>query len=425
VICDEAHKQEFNPYFEQDAFPKNVVILGFSATPMRSGKQRQLADDFEIMIEGLQVPELIKRGRLVKDRYFGVKQHADMSGVRMNSFGDYQESGMFERFNKRELYQGAVKNWKELTPDTVTLVFCVNIQHTIETCKEFNRAGIDAMFLTSDVALPRMGSGEAAKVRYDEKMRDYENWKDAYLKYSGERNSILRRWRENKFKVLVNAGILTTGFNRKDIETIVINRATTSTPLWLQMLGRGSRTYPGKQHFNILDFGDNARNLGYYNQQRQWSLWHEQRGGDGAPPVKSCGGGDPISGKEGKPDKNGRRGCGSYIFASTMICPYCGYIFEQQKQEKFADLIEIEYSKPISFEKSLYEKLDREAEHRGYKFGWVLNRIIAEEGEQGLIDYSEHRQKKDPGKFGRHWVEYTKKRYAKQIESYNSKQSGA
>ena len=421
VIMDECHKQEFNPYFEQNAFPKNTVILGFSATPLRSGKQRQLAEDFEIMVEGLQVPELIKRGRLVKDRYFGVQQHADMSGVRLNSFGDYQESGMFERFNKRELYQGAVNNWKKLTPDTVTLVFCVNIQHTIETCKEFNRNGIDAMFLTSDVALPKLGSGEAAQIRNDEKMREYKNWKEAYSKFSGNRNTILRRWRENKFKVLVNAGILTTGFNRKDIETIIINRATTSVPLWLQMLGRGSRTYPGKEYFNILDFGDNARNLGYYNQQREWSLWHEQKKGEGAAPVKSCGNGDPISGKDGKPDKNGRKGCGAYIFASAMICPYCGFIFEQKKKVKFADLIEIEYSKPINFEKDFYAELDKEAEHRGYKFGWVINRIIAEKGEQGLVEYSDHRRKKEPGKFGRYWVEQTKRRYARQIQMFDQK----
>lgn len=416
VIMDECHKQEFNPYFEQQAFPASTFILGFSATPMRTGKQRQLAEDFEVLIDGLQVPELIKRKRLVRDKYFGVSQHADMSGVRLNSFGDYQESGMFERFNKRELYAGAVDNWKKYTPNTITLVFCVNIQHVIETCKAFNEMGIAAKFLTSEVARPVMGSTGGAEVRYNEKMKEYENWKDAYLRFSGDRKQVLREWKQGRFKVLVNAGILTTGFNRKDIETIIINRATTSVPLWLQMLGRGSRTFPGKTHFNILDFGDNASQLGYYNQQRNWSLHHEEKKGGGAPPVKCCGQGDPISGKPGKPDKNNNPGCGSYVFASARICDFCGYIFEQEKQQKFADLVEIDYTPtPVNFEKNFFNELEKEAESRGYKFGWVINRIIAEKGEDGLKDYGKSRN------YQNGWFWQTKRRYQRQIDAYAEK----
>ena len=76
VVIDECHLQDFSVYFENNSFG-NTIILGFSATPMRTGKQRQLAKDYEVMIEGLQVPELIKLGKLVPDRYFG-NQHADM-----------------------------------------------------------------------------------------------------------------------------------------------------------------------------------------------------------------------------------------------------------------------------------------------------------------------------------------------------------
>lgn len=409
VIYDECHKQEFNTYFENKCFP-SAYILGFSATPMRTGKQRQLAEDYEVMIEGLQVPELIKLGKLVPDKYFG-NQHADMKGVRLNSFGDYQESGMFERFNRRELYAGCVQNWQNLTPDTATLGFCVNIQHTIETCKAFNAAGIPARFLVSDVALPVMGEGEAARVKYEAKMAEYTNYREAFRQYSGERNQIVKDWKANRFKVLCNAGILTTGFNRKDIETIIVNRATTSIPLWLQMIGRGSRISLGKTHFNILDFGDNAANLGYYNQQRTWSLHHEQsKSSGGAPPVKECG----KMGEKRKVDKHGNYGCGCYVFASSRICAFCGYVFEQDKELKFAELIEINYSEPLPIERNLFDELEREAESRGYKFGWVLNMIIAKQGEQGLKDYAKSRN------YQSGWFWQTKRRYEKQIMAYNS-----
>ena len=409
VILDECHKQEFNPYFENDCF-NGAIILGFSATPQRMGKQRQLAKDYEILIQGLQVPELIKLKKLVPDRYFGIAG-VNVKGVKLNSFGDYQESGMYERFNKRELYSGVVENWIRNTPETVTLGFCVNIQHVINTCKAFNEAGITAKFLVSDVAVPIMGEGESARVKYDIKLAEYENFRDAYRTYSGDRTGVLSDWKHRKYDVLLNAGILTTGFNRKDIETIIINRATTSIPLWLQMLGRGSRTYPGKTHFNILDFGNNAAELGYYNQQRDWSLYHEESKGGGAPPVKQCG---TMAGKR-HTDKNGNPGCEAYVFASSRICAFCGYIFELEKELKFAELIQIDYNTDhiVIPERNYFDELENVAESRGYKFGWVLNQIIAKDGLDGLVEYAKQR------KYQRGWIEMTKKRYEKQIERYD------
>jgi superfamily II DNA or RNA helicase len=409
VVCDENHKQEFNPYFEHNCFPDSY-ILGFSATPQRVGKQRQLSTDYEVLVQGLQVPELIKLKKLVPDKLFGT-EHADMKGVKLNSFGDYQESGMFDRFNKRELYEGAVQNWKALTPNTITLCFCVNIQHVINTCKTFNEAGVPSMFLVSDVALPVQGEGEAGRVRYEQKKKEYDNFREVYPMYSGDREQVIADWKAGKYKVLCNAGILTTGFNYPEIETIIINRATTSIPLWLQMLGRGSRIAPSKTHFNILDFGGNCEKLGYYNQQRDWSLSHDQSTGGGAPPVKECG----KMGDKRKTDKHSNAGCGCYVFASAKICPFCGYVFELEKELKFAELVEINYSQPLTIERNIFDELEREAESRGYKHGWVINQIIAKQGEKGLFDYAKSR------KYQQGWIWMTKKRYANQIKSYNSK----
>jgi superfamily II DNA or RNA helicase len=406
VIMDECHKQEFNPYFETNCF-NGAYILGFSATPTRSGKQRQLGKDFEVLVEGLQVPELIKRGKLVRDKYFGIAG-ADMKGVRLNSFGDYQESSMFDRFNKRELYKGVVENWQRIASGTATLVFCVNIQHTIETCKAFNESGITAKFLVSDVSLPIHGEGAAGKVRQEIKMAEYENYRESFAKYSGDRELVVADWKANKFSVLVNAGILTTGFNRRDIQTIIVNRATTSVALWLQMIGRGSRTYTSKTHFNILDFGGNVAKLGYYNQQREWTLWHDEAKSGGAPPVKECG-------NDGKPDKRMNLGCGCRVFASARICPFCGFIFEQEKKAKFAELIEMDYTRTFTPERNTYAELERECESKGYKSGWVIYQIIASDGYRGLVEFAKFKG------YQRGWVEMTARRYRNEINKFNAK----
>ena len=50
VIIDECHLQDFNWLFESGLVDKKFV-LGFTATPRRSGKMRQLALDYETIID--------------------------------------------------------------------------------------------------------------------------------------------------------------------------------------------------------------------------------------------------------------------------------------------------------------------------------------------------------------------------------------
>ena len=70
LIIDECHSQDFNYIFESGIFD-NKHVIGFTATPKRSGKSRQLALDYEKIIEGISVKELIKLEFLVNDDYFG------------------------------------------------------------------------------------------------------------------------------------------------------------------------------------------------------------------------------------------------------------------------------------------------------------------------------------------------------------------
>ena len=164
-----------------------------------------------------------------------------------------------------------------------------------------------------------------------------------------------------------------------------------------------------------MDFGANAQTLGYYNQEREWSLIHETKNSQSPPPVKVCGKGDPIAGKQGKPDKNGNTGCGAYIFASAKICSYCGYIFENETEVKKVDLIQIDYAKPVTFEKNWFDELLSEAEARGYQYGWVINRIIAKMGAEGLKEFAKHQRHRNG------WLYGTMKRYNKAIRNFEQK----
>src|SRR5690606_38498310 len=73
------------------------------------------------------------------------------------------------------------------------------------------------------------------------------------------RKEIIEWFRKERDAILINTNVFTTGFDVDDIECVVINRATKSLSLWIQMVGRGSRTTKKiyKDFFTVLDLGQN------------------------------------------------------------------------------------------------------------------------------------------------------------------------
>ena len=51
-----------------------------------------------------------------------------------------------------------------------------------------------------------------------------------------------------------NAMILSTGYDNPKIDCVVVLPPTRSTPLYFQMVGRGTRTPLGKEDLLVLDF---------------------------------------------------------------------------------------------------------------------------------------------------------------------------
>ena len=367
IVLDEVHLQDFNWIFDYES-TKNKFVLGVTATPKRIGNQRQLSDDYDDMVLGPDTQELINMGYLVPDRYFS--SPVDLSGVHKKA-GEYDTEEMYSRYNKTELYSGVIDNWKRICPNTITIVFCCNIQHSINTCKAFNEAGIKAKFLVSDVANPilEVNASKADLSKYNIKKEEYENYISNFTEYSGNRKEIVAQWKRGEFTVLVNAGIATTGFDFPQIQTVILNRATTSDNLLLQMVGRGARIYPDKEFFYLLDFGENCSRLGYYRQQREYSLNHEVgKSGQGVPASKEC----PK--------------CHALVFASSHICKYCGYVFPKSREERIVELKEIKYSEAVKELKTIndYELYQKS---KGYNKHWLFRQIYIKFGKDGLVEY--------------------------------------
>jgi len=386
VIIDEAHIQISNYLFERGIL-QGKYVLGFTATPRRSGKMRQLGLDYEDIVIGPTVSELIKAGYLVSDDYFGTAG-ADLTGVKYSAMkGDFDEKEMFQAFNKSKLYAGVVENWLKTAKGTKTIVFCVNIEHVIKTCEEFQKSGIDARFVTSSMGKPRplkLGASEGEKEVHKEKTRLYDLYIESFGFWSGERSRIIQGFKAGEFPVLVNAGIATTGFDVPNIKTVVVNRATLSLTLWLQMVGRGSRISPGKESFNILDFGENAPRLGHYTAPQNWTLWHgATKEGGGVAPVKECG----INSR-GIEIKSNKKGCERLILAAYKICPFCGFKYPEKKAQEVelnSYLFDGSSTKPI---KKISEMTDEDLEEyrrvKGHKQAWLWNQLNYRGGEDRI-----------------------------------------
>ena len=77
---------------------------------------------------------------------------------------------------------------------------------------------------------------------------------------SDERSQILQDFENGKYNVLCNSMLLTEGWDCPSVDCIVVLRPTKVRSLYCQMVGRGTRLSPGKDHLLLLDF-----------------LWHTER----------------------------------------------------------------------------------------------------------------------------------------------------
>jgi ATP-dependent helicase IRC3 len=67
------------------------------------------------------------------------------------------------------------------------------------------------------------------------------------------RRAILRRLHTGETRVVSNCFVLTEGFDEPSIDCIIMARPTRSRPTYMQMIGRGTRKFPGKEDCLILD----------------------------------------------------------------------------------------------------------------------------------------------------------------------------
>ena len=269
IIVDEAHRADFFPVLEHypDAF-----IIGATATPISASKKKPLKGFYQDIALSVSITDLIEQGYLAKPVHY--KAAFDDSNLRKRA-GEYTSESQFASMSNHVQYENLVQLWQNHAGGKKTIIFNINQQHTREVDDMFRRQGVRSTALLSG-----------------DKNRDAK----------------VSAFKSGEITVLNNCEIATTGFDIPGIECVVINRATASLPLWLQMVGRGSRIAPGKSQFEILDFGGNIDRHGLWHLDRDWKqiFWNPKKAGLNPAPHREC------------------IGCGALLLASTRTCEYCG-----------------------------------------------------------------------------------------------------
>ncbi len=376
IIIDEAHKQIFDKLYDLPEYKESYFILA-TATPKRTGKMRQMSSFCDVIVEPVTITELISMGFLVPAITFGAKM--DTSKIKTKG-DDFDITALYDAFNKATLYAGVVEKYKKYADGTKAIVFCVNVEHSKNTVIAFNNAGYNAIHV----------DGNTSK---------------------HERESILKAFKMGVYTHICNVGILTTGFDEWTIETVIINLATKSLSLFLQMAGRGSRITPQqfqdiagylqKTHFNLIDMGGNIYNHGFWESERVWLLDHKTKEALDAAPVKEC--------DEFEKDINGKLGCGALTHLSDVKCKSCGWLFPVKeksgpKEVEFEQLENYDFLPPEFIGKSwgimTIPELETVAKLKGYKQGWIITQILLNK-DLRLIDYATMKGYENP----RAWAE--------------------
>jgi superfamily II DNA or RNA helicase/predicted nucleic acid-binding Zn ribbon protein len=292
LVIDEAHIGNFRKILEGfEGF-----VIGATATPV---SKPPMAQSYGKLINSVGIGELIAQGYLCNPITYAMHP-VDTSKI-ASRMGEFTAQGLDDAFNRPKVYEGVVQEFCKRWREKKAIVFCVNIEASINTADSFAReVGADRVYCVHS------------------------------KQPSAERVALVEAFTASANGILVNCGIATTGFDCPDIEVVVVNRATKSVALWLQMVGRGSRPTANKSAFTILDFGENVHRLGFWQEARDWGKAFagiENKKGQGVAPVKDC----PC--------------CGAVLYASARFCEFCGEVFATEKKAERGSLELMAYEK--------------------------------------------------------------------------------
>lgn len=390
IIVDEAHLDMHKEVFEY--FP-SANILAVTATPISLKKisfsrcsvckkdhdtvvqccgfetyeytrNFTYSEIYENIIIGKSISGLIMDDRLVRDLNY------EIGNIDRSSFSIDAKTGDFDK-QSTDKYFGdfnVVKNYEEICNGEKTIVFNSSTSTNLSTYQYFLDAGYENV-----------------------RMLDSVNTKKS------DRKPILEWFKNTPNAILLNCGVLTAGFDEPTIQAVILNRATLSLSLFLQMVGRGGRKCESicKTHFKVIDGGGNIQyfaakygGTGKWSDEYDWeSIFHGQND-------------KPKPKKEALESTKLCENCECLIAKNALECEECGFIFkEKQKEKTFSDEVAILVDEiPLPNGKKIVEYCKRSGKDRN--FAWlILQNNILDLFIRHSVTFGTYKKTEENGKF--------------------------
>lgn len=223
IVVDEAHHVLSDGYQRVLNHFDSAQVLGVTATPDR-GDMRNLGSYFESLAYEYSLPQAIKDGYLSPIKAVTIPLKLDLTGVGTQN-GDFKVGDLGNALDPY-LYSIA-DEMQSYCRDRKTVVFLPLVKTSQKFCEILRERGF-----------------RAAEVNGS----------------SDNRTEILEAFNHGEYNVLCNSMLLTEGWDCPSVDCVVVLRPTKVRSLYCQMVGRGTRLSPGKEHLLLLDF-----------------LWHTER----------------------------------------------------------------------------------------------------------------------------------------------------
>ncbi len=305
LLVDEAHLIPANTATTYGRFIRRLKedmpdlrVVGLTATPFRldSGRLDRGPDRiFDDVVYEANVADLIEQGYLSPLISKATAQQLDTSGVPKRG-GEFVPGALEIAVDKDWITRAAVDEMARFGADRrAWLAFCAGVQHAIHVRDAVRVAGFTCETVTGETP-------------------------------SGERDSIVRRFKDGQIRCLTSVGVLGTGFNVPHVDMIALLRPTQSAGLYIQQVGRALRKAPGKENALILDFAGLVKKHGPIDTVTVSSA-AKVKDADAEPRVlaKEC----PV--------------CASLVALNARSCPTCSHIWPEKegppKHEATADAV--------------------------------------------------------------------------------------
>ena len=217
IVIDEAHHAISDSYQRVLEHFSAAKVLGVTATPDR-GDMRNLGKVFESLAYEYTMPKAIREGYLVPIQALTVPLSMDLSGVSVQA-GDFKAAEIGTALDP--YLEQIATEMEKVCKARKTVVFLPLVKTSQKFRDILNAHGF-----------------RAAEVNGN----------------SPDRAEVLEAFDRGEYNVLCNSMLLTEGWDCPSVDCVVVLRPTKVRSLYSQMVGRGTRLYPGKDYLLLLDF---------------------------------------------------------------------------------------------------------------------------------------------------------------------------